>query len=79
MKEKGHPFMKDYYLNFKIMEINPTHPIIEKLHYLSINENKNTEFKNLVNFLYEGALLLNGYEIDVNTYLQNVYKYINYN
>jgi molecular chaperone HtpG len=79
MKEKGHPFMKDYYLNFKIMEINPTHPIIEKLHYLSINENKNTEFKNLVNFVYEGALLLNGYEIDVNTYLQNVYKYINYN
>jgi len=36
------------------------------------------ETKVLINLMYESALLSGGYQVsDINSYLQNVYKFIN--
>jgi HSP90 family molecular chaperone len=55
----------------RVLEINPDHALIKKIE----NETDNNE---LINFMYESALLSGGYQVnDINSYLQSVYKFIN--
>jgi molecular chaperone HtpG len=66
------PMMMSFF-NKKTLEISPTHPLIIKL-----NESINGDgFSELVNVVYESALLSSGYQIeDINSYLSKIYKYM---
>jgi HSP90 family molecular chaperone len=57
-------------MQYKNLELNPKHTIIQKL---KLNyDNKNTEYcSNILNMLYNTSLLHSGYNIQSN------YKYIN--
>jgi len=64
-------------LNKRNLEINPTHPVIQKISQAleSSEENVSDETSNLVNLVCDCALLAGGYQLsDINEYLKNVYK-----
>ena len=66
------PMMMSFF-NKKSLEISPTHPLIVKLND-SINEDT---FLELVNVVYESALLSSGYQVeDINGYLKKIYKFM---
>ncbi|KAI5181788.1 molecular chaperone HtpG [Nematocida sp. AWRm80] len=53
------------FLNKKIFELNPTHPIVTGLFQMFTTKGEDSEeFKNAVSLAYETALLLCGYPID---------------
>jgi len=59
----------------KSLEISPTHPIMLKLNNSTDNDET---FNELVDVVYESALLASGYQVeDINGYLKKVYKYMN--
>jgi len=59
----------------KSLEISPTHPIMLKLNDFTDDDKT---FNELVDVVYESALLASGYQVeDINGYLKKVYKYMN--
>jgi molecular chaperone HtpG len=68
---KNNNSMQNMMLSQRNLEINPEHVLIKK-----INDSENPE--DLVNFIYESALLSGGYQVDdINTFLKKVYTFIN--
>ena len=66
------PMMMSFF-NKKTLEISPSHALINKL-----NESTDDEkFTELVNVVYESALLSSGYQVeDINGYLKKIYKFM---
>jgi molecular chaperone HtpG len=57
----------------RTLEINPNHPVISKLGGIT----DDTQFKQLTEMVYNGALLSGGYSLDdINGYLQMIYSYL---
>jgi len=64
--------------NKKSMEINPSHNIMRKLKESINDESQNKVFEELVDVVYESALLSSGYQVeDINGYLKKVYSLMN--
>jgi molecular chaperone HtpG len=68
--------MQNAMLSKRHLEINPNHPVIEKINSkFEQEENVSDETNSLVNLLYDCALLAGGYQLsDINNYLTNVYN-----
>ena len=64
--------------NKRVMEINPSHPVMKKLS-ASLNDDTQKEaVVQLVDVLYDSAMLSSGYQLeDINGYLKKVYNYMN--
>ena len=59
-----------YMINYKTLEINPSHPIIKKFE-------KNNNDEKLASIIYNIGLLAGGYELtDTNLFLSSIYNYI---
>ena len=67
--KNSNPYMMTA-LDKRTMEINPSHLIMQKI----MNEE---DVDNLIDVVYESALLSSGYQVDdINGYLKKVYKYM---
>lgn len=64
--------------NKRVMEINPSHPVMKKLSQ-SLDDNTQKEaITQLVDVIYDSAMLSSGYQLeDINGYLKKVYNYMN--
>lgn len=64
--------------NKRVMEINPSHPIMKKISQ-SLDDSTQTEaITQLVDIIYDSAMLSSGYQLeDINGYLKKVYSYMN--
>lgn len=66
---------KNYKMAPKIMEINPSHPLITKLNDLVINPKGKEEIINLLcNQLYDNAMLMEGIIPDINEFVPRTQK-----
>jgi molecular chaperone HtpG len=65
-------------LSKRHLEINPNHPVIEKINAkFAESEEISEETTSLINLVFDGALLSGGYQVtDINEYLKNVYKLV---
>ena len=64
-------------LNKKSMEINPSHPIMKKLSESLDDSTQVDALSQLVEIVYESALLSSGYQVeDINGYLKKVYSFM---
>ena len=70
--------MYNVMLSKRHLEINPNHPVIEKINSkFEQEEDVSDETKSLVNLVYDCALLAGGYQLsDINNYLKNVYSLV---
>ena len=61
----------------KSMEINPSHPIMKKLSESLDDSTQTDSLEQLVEIIYESALLSSGYQVeDINGYLKKVYSFM---
>ncbi len=74
MEKILHMMKKDTSIPKHIMEINPDHPIIKKLKEEADKGEKNGQFEETVHFLFEIALLQNGYLPEVNKMAQRAFN-----
>jgi len=64
--------------NKRVMEINPSHPVMKKLSESLVDETQKESISQLVDVLYDSAMLSSGYQLeDINGYLKKVYAYMN--
>jgi len=64
--------------NKRVMEINPSHPVMKKLSESLDDETQKDSINQLVDVLYDSAMLSSGYQLeDINSYLKKVYAYMN--
>lgn len=64
--------------NKRVMEINPSHPVMKKLSESLDDETQKDAITQLVDVLYDSAMLSSGYQLeDINGYLKKVYAYMN--
>jgi molecular chaperone HtpG len=63
--------------NKRVMEINPSHSIMMKLSLFFDDETHTEEINQLVDIIYDSAMLSSGYQLDdINGYLKKVYAYM---
>ncbi len=74
MEKILHMVRKDTSIPRYIMEINPAHPIIKKLNEEAKKGQKNGILEESVHFLFEIALLQNGYLPEVNKLAERAFK-----
>ncbi len=67
---------KDTSIPKQILEINPESELIKDLSKIVSNESKDDFVEDIINHLYETALLQNGYVPDVNNLAKRSYKII---
>ena len=58
------PNMNSYMVSKKTMEINPNHPIIKALKTQVVNQTNANSLKDLVNLLFESALINSGFSLE---------------
>jgi molecular chaperone HtpG len=64
--------------NKRVMEINPSHPVMKKLSQSLDDDTQKEAIAQLVDVLYDSAMLSSGYQLeDINGYLKKVYAYMN--
>lgn len=67
---------KNFTSSKKILEVNTKHPLIKNISNLYLSHGENSEFDELVNQLYDSALLLSGELKTPNDFVQRLYNYM---
>jgi len=67
---------KNFTSSKKILEVNTKHPLIKNISNLYLSHGENSEFDELVNQLYDSALLLSGELKTPNDFVQRLYNFM---
>lgn len=67
---------KNFTSSKKILEVNLKHPLIKNISNLYLSHGENSEFDELVNQLYDSALLLSGELKTPNDFVQRLYNFM---
>lgn len=67
---------KNFSASKKILEVNLKHPLIKNISNLYLSHGENSEFDELVNQLYDSALLLSGELKTPNDFVQRLYNFM---